>query len=377
MNMDGLTSAPEDALADTKRKPVGAARMKQRRQMLLLQAVSYGLGNAILLIYACAGTVSATIPVMYFVFGMGLTALFALLSEMQFGEKFEDHFLTTPQAAANILMQLGFMIAAPQIGFLFLTVVFVIFGYAALRMTSRQAVILWAATGAGVTAIFFFLPATIGIPTATRAECFAAACSFLLTIGQCAYLGHFGNSMRARLHQRTIELRTANQKIEELAQVDELTGLPNRRAIMKMLNDEIVRAQRTNLPCCVAIIDLDYFKRINDQFGHGAGDEALRTFATNLFANLRAMDRLGRYGGEEFLLIMPDTSQGQALQVVDRLRSMVSGLDWSALFGRNNVTMSAGICTVRRYDSASEVIARADVALYRAKDAGRNRVLAA
>jgi diguanylate cyclase (GGDEF)-like protein len=211
----------------------------------------------------------------------------------------------------------------------------------------------------------------------TSPECFAAACSFLLTIGQCAYLGNFGNSMRARLHQRTVELRTANQKIEELAQMDELTGLPNRRAILKMLNDEIVRAQRTCSPCCISIIDLDFFKKINDQFGHAAGDEALRTFAISLFANLRAMDKLGRYGGEEFLLIMPDTSEDKGLQTVDRLRSMVSELDWSALSGCNNVTMSAGICTVRRDDSASEIIARADMALYRAKDGGRNRVMAA
>ena len=274
-------------------------------------------------------------------------------------------------------MQLGFLLAAPQIGFLFLTVIFVIFGYAALRMTSREAVILWAITGAGVTGIFYFSKAPIAVPMTTTPEWLAAACSFLLTIGQCAYLGYFGNSMRNRLHQRTVELRIANQRIEELAQLDELTGLQNRRSIMKTLNDEMARAQRSNSPCSVAIIDLDFFKRVNDQFGHATGDEALRTFAISLFANIRTIDKFGRYGGEEFLLILPDTAKDQAVRTLDRLRSIVSELDWAAISGKMNLTMSAGICAVRREDSAADLLARADIALYRAKNAGRNRVMAA
>src|SRR5664280_2362548 len=87
--------------------------------------------------------------------GIGLTAFFAVLSEMNFGDRFEDHFLTSYQAAANIILQLVFLLVAPEIGFLFLTVVFVIFGFAALRQTSREAAILWAFTGFGVTTIFF------------------------------------------------------------------------------------------------------------------------------------------------------------------------------------------------------------------------------
>jgi diguanylate cyclase len=345
--------------------------------MLILQAISYALGDIIVWVYAYAGTIPIIIPVMFFICGMGLTGLFAVLSEISFGDRFEDHFLTTPQAATNIMMQLGFLLAAPQVGFLFLTVVFVIFGYAALRMTSREAVILWGITGVGVTGIFYCLKEPIAVPMGSTPEWLAAACSFLLTIGQCAYLGYFGNSMRKRLHQRTIELKVANRRIEELAQLDELTGLQNRRSIIQTLNDEIARSQRSSFPCSVAIIDLDFFKRINDQFGHAAGDEALRTFAISIFANIRTIDKLGRYGGEEFLLIMPDTAKDQAVRTLDRLRSIVSELDWAAISGKMSLTMSAGICAVRRDDSAADLLARADVALYRAKDAGRNRVIAA
>lgn len=377
--MDGTASALGDEIAGAKLLLTGDLnlRLRQRRQMLILQAISYALGDIILWVYAYAGTIPIIIPAMFFICGMGLTGLFAVLSEISLGDRFEDHFLTTPQAAANIIMQLGFLLAAPEIGFLFLTVVFVIFGFAALRMTSREAVILWGITGVGVTGIFYCLKAPIAVPMATTPEWLAAACSFLLTIGQCAYLGYFGNSMRKRLHQRTVELKVANRRIEELAQLDELTGLQNRRSIMKNLNEEIARAHRSNVPCSVAIIDLDFFKRINDQFGHATGDEALRTFAISLFANIRTIDKLGRYGGEEFLLILPDTAKDQAVQTLDRLRSIVSEVDWAAISGKMNLTMSAGICAVRQEDSAADILARADIALYRAKDAGRNRVIAA
>ena len=136
----------------------------------------------------------------------------------------------------------------------------------------------------------------------------------------------------------------------KLAQLDELTGLQNRRSIIQSLNEEIARAHRSSVPCSVAIIDLDFFKRINDQFGHATGDEALRTFAISLFANIRTIDKLGRYGGEEFLLILPDTAKDQAVQTLDRLRSIVSEVDWAAISGKMSLTMSAGICAVRRDD---------------------------
>ncbi len=167
--MDGMVSALGNRLADPQLLLTGDLnlRLKQRRQMLTLQAISYALGDIILWVYAYAGTVPITIPYMFFICGMGLTGLFAILSELSIGDRFRDHFLTTPQATANITMQLGFLLAAPEIGFLFLTVVFVIFGFAALRMTSREAVILWAITGVGVTGIFYFLKAPIAVPMAT------------------------------------------------------------------------------------------------------------------------------------------------------------------------------------------------------------------
>ena len=130
---------------------------------------------------------------------------------------------------------------------------------------------------------------------------------FALTIGRCMFLGIFSSSMRASLYQSGQKLKEAYRRIEELAELDELTGAFNRRCIMRVLEEEIARSQRGGQPCSIALIDLDWFKRINDAYGHPTGDEVLRTFAITMFANIRTIDRFGRYGGEEFLLVLPNT----------------------------------------------------------------------
>jgi diguanylate cyclase (GGDEF)-like protein len=183
--------------------------------------------------------------------------------------------------------------------------------------------------------------------------------------------------MRKRLHKRGVELSEAYQRIEELAELDELTGSFNRRCIMRMLDDEIARAQRSNTPCTIALIDLDWFKLINDAHGHPTGDEVLRTFAITVFANIRHIDRFGRYGGEEFLLVLPETPEGDAVRTLDRLRAIIADLDWSAFSLGMQVTISAGVATLKPNEPPDTFLARADRALYAAKAQGRNRIASA
>jgi diguanylate cyclase (GGDEF)-like protein len=187
-------------------------------------------------------------------------------------------------------------------------------------------------------------------------------------------VGLYGDSLRKKLYRRGAELSEAYKRIEELAELDELTGSFNRRCIMRMLEDEINRARRTGTPCSIALIDLDWFKRINDAYGHPTGDEVLRTFAITVFANIRSIDRFGRYGGEEFLLVLPDTSGEGAAPMIDRLRTIIAGLDWSAFSSGLRVTMSAGVATLRPDDTPDTFLTRADGALYAAKARGRNRI---
>jgi diguanylate cyclase len=349
-------------------------RARQRRQMHAVQVVSYSLGASVLWLYSYAGTISIIVPSAYFLCGLTVIGFFAVLSETNFSDRFEDHYLTVFQVVSHVAIQLGFLLAVPKIAFAFISVLFLIFGFGALRMTSRQATITWTLATTGLIAVFLFTDLPVGMPVSTQTERLAAMLCFVLIIGQCAYVGLFGSTLRKTLYRRSVELKAAYRRIEELAEVDELTGAFNRRCIMRMLEEEISRAHRLNAPCAIALIDLDWFKRINDAYGHPTGDEVLRTFAITMFANVRAIDRFGRYGGEEFLLVLPDTTQQSAVGMLDRLRAIIAELEWSAFSAGMSVTMSAGVTVLRANENSDNVLARADSALYAAKAQGRNRI---
>jgi len=349
-------------------------RAGQRRQMLGVQAVSYSLITLVLLVYCYAGTISIVIPSTYFLSGIGLIGFFVVLSETHVNDRFDDHYLTILQIGGHVALQLGFLMAAPEIGYAFLSVLFLIFGFGALRMTSWQATIAWTLTVTGLAPVFLLTSTPIGMPVATPVERLAAVLCFVLTIGQCAFVGLYGSSMRKMLYDRSFELKQAYRRIEELAELDELTGSYNRRCIMRMLDEEIARAGRNGSPCSIALIDLDWFKRINDAFGHPTGDEVLRTFAITMFANIRSIDRFGRYGGEEFLLVLPDMGTDNATRALDRLRGIIAELDWSAFSPDMKVTISAGVTTLKPQETPDTFLARADSALYAAKSRGRNRI---
>ena len=141
------------------------------------------------------------------------------------------------------------------------------------------------------------------MPMGTVIERVLALLCFVTALGRCAFTGLYGTSLREALYKRGNELKAAYARIEELAQIDELTGVLNRRYIMKALNDETARAQRAGTVCSVAIIDMDHFKRVNDKYGHPTGDEVLRSFAIALvllsqkvaFWKLWVVDKFGRF----------------------------------------------------------------------------------
>jgi diguanylate cyclase (GGDEF)-like protein len=360
-------------------RPAAKALMRvgQRRQTLAVQAVSYLLGSLVLLVYCYAGTIPILVPWAYLFCGLTMIGFFLVLSETHINDRFEDHYLTLFQIAGHVAIQLAFLLAIPRIGFAFICVLFLIFGVGALRMTSRQATMAWTLTTMGLVPVFLFTKVPVGLPVGTDIERLAALLCLVLTIGQCAFAGLYGSTLRKTLYQRSIELKEANKRIEELAELDELTGSFNRRCIMRMLDDEIARAQRSKTPCSVALIDLDWFKRINDACGHPTGDEVLRTFAITVFANIRHIDRFGRYGGEEFLLVLPDTPDSAAARILDRLRVIIAELDWSAFSPGMRISISAGLATLRPEESPDALLARADSALYSAKARGRNRIASA
>ena len=181
--------------------------------------------------------------------------------------------------------------------------------------------------------------------------------------------------MRERLQDQHRALADALVRIGELATRDELTGCFNRRAMIERMSEESLRCARNGAALCVVLLDLDHFKRINDSYGHAAGDEVLRGFAEIARSRLRATDVLARWGGEEFLLMLGSTDAVHAQPCVQRLLDGLAEARFSCLSGQTVVTCSAGLAEYRDGESITAVIERSDRALYRAKDEGRNRVM--
>jgi diguanylate cyclase len=185
-------------------------------------------------------------------------------------------------------------------------------------------------------------------------------------------------------HKELVETRYALVNMQnELAETrqmlneDVLTGALNRRGLDQTLSREVARAHRMNGRLALAMVDLDYFKKVNDEFGHEAGDQMLRHFADLVRAVLRKSDALVRYGGEEFTLVLPDTDNRGAMLVLVRLRQMMK--QSPLLFeGREiNTTFSAGIVCLGKDENGHALLRRSDQALYQAKNAGRDKIVQA
>ncbi|MBB4013298.1 sensor domain-containing diguanylate cyclase [Niveibacterium umoris] len=189
-----------------------------------------------------------------------------------------------------------------------------------------------------------------------------------------AYLRDANAALERRVAERTAELECANARLTELATRDGLTGLYNRRHLFELATREFRRVVRTGQPLAVLMLDLDHFKDINDRFGHAAGDQVLRALSHVFQTALRQTDLIGRYGGEEFLVLLPDTDAREAEHIADRLRESCATVEHRWNHQTFQCTLSIGIAhyDAERDDGLDTLLQRADHALLRAKAAGRN-----
>jgi len=180
-----------------------------------------------------------------------------------------------------------------------------------------------------------------------------------------------------RARAKVAELEAELSRVSAALREDALTGALNRRGLDEAVEREASRAQRYRSDLCFAVIDLDNFKNLNDRLGHHAGDEALRHLVGVVRPMLRPSDTIGRYGGEEFVLLLPETPLPDAKMVVERLQRELT----RQFFLHNNdkvlITFSAGVACMRPGETGPQALGRADEAMYEAKRQGRNRVLAA
>ncbi|MBS0014419.1 MAG: GGDEF domain-containing protein [Desulfobacterales bacterium] len=198
--------------------------------------------------------------------------------------------------------------------------------------------------------------------------------TFALVLFSMSVIGGYISSLREKLRSRNQELRSAIEKIDKLVNIDSLTGVSNRRRLFEVLTQETNRCSRGETPFSICLLDIDHFKQVNDAYGHLAGDEILCTIAGSISQDIRNIDAFGRYGGEEFLLILAQTPLCGAVVKAEKVRSQVAGLRFTEISKEIVVTVSIGAAQYRPAEDIDTTLLRADQALYAAKENGRNRV---
>jgi diguanylate cyclase len=182
------------------------------------------------------------------------------------------------------------------------------------------------------------------------------------------------HSRASALNRRVNELETELRRLSEEVSTDQLTQVANRRGLMQAFDIERARMERTGARLCVGLLDIDNFKRLNDELGHGAGDEALKSLAAVVSRTLRPTDLTARYGGEEFVVLLPDTAVEEGQVILTRLQRSLSGGLFMHQEKQVFVTFSAGVTDYRMGERIEEALERADQALYEAKRGGRDQL---
>jgi len=181
------------------------------------------------------------------------------------------------------------------------------------------------------------------------------------------------HSKATGLTLRVSELEGAMKRLSDEVSTDQLTQIANRRGLMMAFEMERARMERSGEPLAIGLLDIDNFKRLNDELGHSAGDEALKTLAALVTGTLRPTDRVARYGGEEFVVLLPATDIDEGRQILTRLQRALTGGLFMHKEKQVFVTFSAGLTAYRRGERIEDALERADQALYEAKRTGKNR----
>ena len=345
--------------------------------------ISYTVLLALAAIFYALGYLERFVLVNYVIGVAAANVVFYIAVVRGINLRFADPTMTFAQIYVAIVAGLYLMYYAQQARGVFLLLGVSAVMYGLFQMSTRAFLVL---TGA-VLASYAFL---IALLTLTRPSEIVLQVEILqlFALGACLLqfsgLGGHITKLRARVKQKNSELEGRNRqlelaflRIEELAMRDELTGVFNRRHLMDTIRTEKQRSDRTGRPSSICILDIDFFKNVNDKYGHLAGDQVLREIAATASAALRQTDCFGRYGGEEFACILTDTSTEGAMITAERIRANIAQLRFPHMDKDLKITISIGIADFTRDEETTATFQRADEALYRAKQTGRNRCVVA
>jgi diguanylate cyclase (GGDEF)-like protein len=356
-----------DALLTT--DPVQRMRLSQAGLAMLLMAVSVAVMHYVVF----TGDAHAGFVWWWTLFALGGLALFFVAIRSGATLRRDDPSLTLPQIVYAIAVAAAaYALAGPMRGAVFpLLGVTLMFGMFQLHPRVVAWTSVYAVSLFGVVMAFMSWRA----PAVYRPEVeFSHFLIVAATIPAVSLLAGRLSRMRERQRRQKRELAIALGRIQELATRDQLTGLVNRRHMLELLEQERQRCVRSGRTFCIALIDVDHFKRVNDSVGHAAGDEVLRTFAREAQRTIRVADVLARWGGEEFVLMLSDTHATLARGALERLRERIAAMVVNANGVEVRITVSAGLTEHIAGETVPQALERADRALYEAKAQGRDRV---
>lgn len=346
--------------------------------MVALVYASYLVDASLLALMWLAGGVGWQPALAVWAGGTAQCAVFYLAFRRGWNERAREPYLALPQAVVATAVLLGVALWWPEVALLMVLSMFLIFAFAALRLSTVPLLLMWLLVSAGVVAVVIQAPSRLSLPHGTPAQALLTALWMAIAMGRCAVLGQYGAAVRRRLGERTRQLADATDRLQDLATRDELTGALNRRAVMQLLAEACSSSGEAGQGPAVILADLDHFKRVNDTHGHLVGDQVLRRFAIICAGSLRSTDRLGRYGGEEFLVVLPAVADGHtARAVAERVRESLGNTGWDDLVPGLRVSVSLGVATWVPGEPVEALLQRADEALYQAKAGGRDRVVLA
>jgi diguanylate cyclase (GGDEF)-like protein len=299
-------------------------------------------------------------------------AVFFVAFRSGVNRRFADPSLTLLQVLAATVVVLYLLYAAPESRGVFSLLYSVIFFFGIFRLSTREllGVALFASAVFGLIVLSEWYS---GAPHLNLKRDFLRWIVLSSALVYLSVMAGYIGRLRKQASENRAQLVTALETIKDMAARDDLTGVLNRRSLVTALRSEQERAERYGTTFSVCVMDLDFFKRVNDSHGHSAGDAVLKKFAASASSCLRPTDTVGRYGGEEFVLLLPQTPIAGALVVAERIRARCGELTFDALT-ELHITVSIGVAEHAQGESWEGTIERADHALYRAKQNGRDCV---
>ena len=376
--MDPDQTPPAESPEATLRK-----QQRLRKRRLGMSTLSYSVSCFIAAFCAFSGIMPWQAIPIFVLATLSINGAFWLLVHTGLNLRFKDPSMTAAQMVVSVIPAAAVMytVDSGQVRavFLLLAVAPALFGVLALntRQFTVVSILIFGVYSALMLALWRFKPHALNGSIEV-----VQIVAFFLVLTEITVMGGYIHKMRDKLRIRNNELKTAMadlqeamNKISDLAIRDGLTGSFNRRHLFELLNKEASRANRSQGCFSVALLDVDHFKQINDQHGHQAGDEVLCTLAKDIETKLRTIDSFGRYGGEEFLVILAQTPLEGAMIKAERIREQIENLRWPGMDASFKVTASIGVSEFHfGEDRVEDLVARADAALYKAKARGRNQV---